>query len=177
MSILAVCARQIEQKDNSKSLSGSLSLYQEAIHLLLPKLQTKNTAVIASCVILCVLEMMSCKFEMSLHESCSLLTYDFRFTKRVEASPRRLCKFVGGSGDQRIRWRGRRGTVLVLRSDGYPNLRLKFGDVLLKQYRCLRSTNLLRRDSHSCRALGLKSRSRLRHQALPQHFKIFRYLR
>ncbi|TVY51040.1 Transcriptional regulatory protein moc3 [Lachnellula cervina] len=59
-SILAVCARQIEQKHNSKSLSESLGLYQEAIHLLLPELQTKNTAVIASCVILCVLEMMSC---------------------------------------------------------------------------------------------------------------------
>jgi len=60
-SILAVCARQIEQKHNSKSLSESLGLYQEAIHLLLPELQTKNTAVIASCVILCVLEMMSCE--------------------------------------------------------------------------------------------------------------------
>lgn len=65
-SILAVCARQIEQKHNSKSLSESLGLYQEAIHLLLPELQTKNTAVIASCVILCVLEMMSCESWRSL---------------------------------------------------------------------------------------------------------------
>jgi len=71
MSILAVCARQIEQKENSKSLSESLGLYQEAIHLLLPELQTKNTAVIASCVILCVLEMMSCKSRICLHPSCS----------------------------------------------------------------------------------------------------------
>jgi hypothetical protein len=47
-------------KENSKSLSESLALYQEAIHLLLSELQTKNAAVIASCVILCVLEMMSC---------------------------------------------------------------------------------------------------------------------
>ncbi|CZR69756.1 related to regulatory protein for the arginine catabolic pathway [Phialocephala subalpina] len=59
-SILALSARQIEMKGNSKSLSESLALYQEAIHLLLPELQTKNAAVIASCVILCVLEMMSC---------------------------------------------------------------------------------------------------------------------
>jgi hypothetical protein len=63
-SILALCARQIERKDNSNSSSESLGLYQEAIHLLLPELQTKDTAVIASCVILCVLEMMSCKFAM-----------------------------------------------------------------------------------------------------------------
>lgn len=59
-SILALSARQIEMKENSKSLSESLALYQEAIHLLLPELQSKNTAVIASCVILCVLEMTSC---------------------------------------------------------------------------------------------------------------------
>jgi hypothetical protein len=61
-SILALCARQIERENNSKSSSESLGLYQEAIHLLLPELQTKNTAVIASSVILCVLEMMSCKY-------------------------------------------------------------------------------------------------------------------
>lgn len=60
-SILALSARQNEMKHRSKSLSESLSLYQQAIHLLLPELQTKDTAVIASCVILCVLEMMSCK--------------------------------------------------------------------------------------------------------------------
>ncbi|RDW91959.1 hypothetical protein BP5796_01353 [Coleophoma crateriformis] len=59
-SILALAARQIERKENSASSSESLALYQEAIHLLLPELQSKNTAVIASCVILCVLEMMSC---------------------------------------------------------------------------------------------------------------------
>ncbi|KAH9214929.1 fungal-specific transcription factor domain-containing protein [Leptodontidium sp. 2 PMI_412] len=59
-SILALSARQIEMKENSKSSSESLALYQEAIHLLLPELQSKDTAVIASCVILCVLEMMSC---------------------------------------------------------------------------------------------------------------------
>jgi hypothetical protein len=60
-SILALSARQNEMKQNSKSLSESLALYQQAIHHLLPELQTKGTAVIASCVILCVLEMMSCK--------------------------------------------------------------------------------------------------------------------
>ncbi|KAL4922364.1 hypothetical protein BDW62DRAFT_197044 [Aspergillus aurantiobrunneus] len=59
-SILALSARQIERKQNEKSQSESLSLYQEAIHLLLPELESKSTPAIASCVILCVLEMLSC---------------------------------------------------------------------------------------------------------------------
>ncbi|KAL2818520.1 fungal-specific transcription factor domain-containing protein [Aspergillus cavernicola] len=59
-SILALSARQMERKQNEKSQSESLSLYQEAIHLLLPELGSKSTPVIASCVILCVLEMLSC---------------------------------------------------------------------------------------------------------------------
>ncbi|OJI98332.1 hypothetical protein ASPVEDRAFT_452516 [Aspergillus versicolor CBS 583.65] len=59
-SILALSARQMERKQNEKSQSESLSLYQEAIHLLLPELESKTTPVIASCVILCVLEMLSC---------------------------------------------------------------------------------------------------------------------
>lgn len=58
--VLALCARQIERKENSSSSSESLGLYQESIHLLLPELHSKTPAVIASCVILCVLEMMSC---------------------------------------------------------------------------------------------------------------------
>ena len=59
-SILALSARQLERQQNEKSQSESLSLYQEAIHLLLPELESKTTPVIASCVILCVLEMLSC---------------------------------------------------------------------------------------------------------------------
>ncbi|KAL4971023.1 transcription factor domain-containing protein [Aspergillus stella-maris] len=59
-SILALSARQIERKQNEKSQSESLSLYQEAIHLLLPELESKSVPAIASCVILCVLEMLSC---------------------------------------------------------------------------------------------------------------------
>jgi hypothetical protein len=59
-SILALSARQMERMDRNQSLSQSLALYQKAIHLLLPNLQLKDSAVIASCVILCVLEMMSC---------------------------------------------------------------------------------------------------------------------
>lgn len=58
-SILALSARQIELKDHSAT-DKSLALYQEAIHLLLPHLPTRSTAVIASCVILCVFEMLSC---------------------------------------------------------------------------------------------------------------------
>ncbi|KAJ4992483.1 Transcriptional regulatory protein moc3-like protein 5 [Stagonosporopsis vannaccii] len=59
-SILALSARQLERKSLAESSSRSLNLYQEAIHHLLPELNTVNTAVIASCVVLCVLEMMSC---------------------------------------------------------------------------------------------------------------------
>ncbi|RFN44457.1 dak2-dihydroxyacetone kinase [Fusarium flagelliforme] len=58
-SMLALSARQLELK-HTLSTSRSLALYQEAIHLLLPHLPTRGTAVIATCVILCVLEMLSC---------------------------------------------------------------------------------------------------------------------
>lgn len=58
-SMLALSARQQELK-HTLSTSRSLALYQEAIHLLLPHLPTRGTAVIATCVILCVLEMLSC---------------------------------------------------------------------------------------------------------------------
>ncbi|OHF00466.1 hypothetical protein CORC01_04216 [Colletotrichum orchidophilum] len=59
-SMLALSARQLELKDKSRPTDQSLALYQEAIHLLLPQLPTRTTAVIASCVVLCVLEMASC---------------------------------------------------------------------------------------------------------------------
>lgn len=58
---MAVSARQLErQRDPDGSPSGSLVLYQQAIQLLVPCLGTRTTAVIASCVVLCVLEMLSC---------------------------------------------------------------------------------------------------------------------
>ncbi|OLN98063.1 Transcriptional regulatory protein moc3-like protein 5 [Colletotrichum chlorophyti] len=59
-SMLALSARQLELKDRSRPTDQSLALYQEAIHLLLPQLSTRTTTVIASCVVLCVLEMASC---------------------------------------------------------------------------------------------------------------------
>ncbi|KAK1762061.1 fungal-specific transcription factor domain-containing protein [Phialemonium atrogriseum] len=59
-SMLALSARQLERKDPSLPTDRSLALYQQAIHLLLPLLHTRTTAVIASCVVLCVLEMLSC---------------------------------------------------------------------------------------------------------------------
>jgi hypothetical protein len=58
-SMLALSARQLELK-HTLPTNRSLALYQEAIHLLLPHLPTRGTAVIATCVILCVLEMLSC---------------------------------------------------------------------------------------------------------------------
>lgn len=62
-SILALSARQLERRDPTRS-SLSLALYQEAIHHLVPQLQTRTTNVVASCVVLCVLEMMSCSPKM-----------------------------------------------------------------------------------------------------------------
>ncbi|KAK5111301.1 hypothetical protein LTR85_012196 [Meristemomyces frigidus] len=59
-SILALSARQIERKEQKLDYSCSLALYQHAIHLLSPLLQRRTTDVLASCVVLCVLEMLSC---------------------------------------------------------------------------------------------------------------------
>jgi hypothetical protein len=59
-SVLALSARQIELKETTLPNDRSLALYHQAIHLLLPHLPTRSTEVIASCVILCVLEMLSC---------------------------------------------------------------------------------------------------------------------
>ena len=61
-SMLALSARQLERKHPERSSSASLALYQEAVHQLVPQLQTKLTDVVASCVVLCVLEMMSCEY-------------------------------------------------------------------------------------------------------------------
>ena len=58
--VLALSARQIELKETTLPNDRSLALYHQAIHLLLPHLPTRSTEVIASCVILCVLEMLSC---------------------------------------------------------------------------------------------------------------------
>lgn len=59
-SLLALSARQLERRYPDRTSEQSLALYQEAIHLLIPQLQARTTAVIASCVVLCVLEMLSC---------------------------------------------------------------------------------------------------------------------
>lgn len=59
-SLLALSARQMERKEQHPDNSCSLALYQHAIHLLSPLLQRRTTAVLASCVVLCVLEMLSC---------------------------------------------------------------------------------------------------------------------
>ncbi|KAI9167921.1 Dihydroxyacetone kinase 2 [Paramyrothecium foliicola] len=62
--MLALSARQLERKFPERSSSVSLALYQEAIHQLIPHLQTKSTEIVASCVVLCVLEMMNCSPQM-----------------------------------------------------------------------------------------------------------------
>lgn len=58
--ILALSARQVERKEQKLDYSCSLALYQHAIHLLSPLLQKRTTEVLASCVVLAVLEMLSC---------------------------------------------------------------------------------------------------------------------
>ncbi|KAK3115017.1 hypothetical protein LTR53_006057 [Teratosphaeriaceae sp. CCFEE 6253] len=58
--ILALSARQMERKSQMVDNSRSLALYQHAIHLLSPALHRRTTAVLASCIVLAVLEMMSC---------------------------------------------------------------------------------------------------------------------
>ncbi|KAI7461440.1 hypothetical protein KC351_g16802 [Hortaea werneckii] len=58
--ILALSARQIERKEKKLDFSCSLALYQHAIHLLSPLLHLRTTEILASCMVLCVLEMLSC---------------------------------------------------------------------------------------------------------------------
>jgi hypothetical protein len=57
--LLAIGARQQERKEKTQSSFDSLELYQEAIRLLTPLLQARDTHVIAACVVLCCLEMFS----------------------------------------------------------------------------------------------------------------------
>ncbi|KAH0284594.1 hypothetical protein KCU62_g8188, partial [Aureobasidium sp. EXF-3399] len=59
LSVLALSARQIERRDPDKPYTESLALYQEAIRLIAAELESMSTEVIGSCVLLCVLEMMS----------------------------------------------------------------------------------------------------------------------
>lgn len=58
--MLSLSARYLETRDKRIPPSLTLALYQHAIQLLLPQLYMRDIAVIASCVILCVLEMFSC---------------------------------------------------------------------------------------------------------------------
>lgn len=59
LSVLALAARQLERMDPNKPYMESLALYHEAIHLITQELRFMQTPLIASCVLLCVLEMMS----------------------------------------------------------------------------------------------------------------------
>jgi len=74
-SILALSARQMERKNQENPYTESLGLYQEAIRLIVEELHTLDVAVIASCVLLCVLEMMSSSPKAwSRHlEGCAML--------------------------------------------------------------------------------------------------------
>ncbi|KAJ5503734.1 hypothetical protein N7463_006608 [Penicillium fimorum] len=59
--ILAISARQMERKEGIQNSFDSLELYQEAIRLLSPLLQMRDAKVVAACVLLCCLEMMSAR--------------------------------------------------------------------------------------------------------------------
>lgn len=59
--ILAISARQMERKNGTRDSFDSLELYQESIRLLSPLLQVQDANVIATCVLLCCLEMMSAR--------------------------------------------------------------------------------------------------------------------
>jgi len=102
-SILALSARHQEKVDEDFSPSVSLSMYQIAIHELLPVMYRRDIEVIASCVILCVLEMLSCTY------ACPYLGWDHltmqRFTESLEASSRWLRFFDTSHGNS---WRQRR---------------------------------------------------------------------
>ncbi|KAH9845140.1 C6 zinc finger protein domain-containing protein [Teratosphaeria destructans] len=58
--ILALSARQIERKERKLDYSCSLALYSHAIHLLSPLLNRRTPEILASCMVLAVLEMLSC---------------------------------------------------------------------------------------------------------------------
>ena len=57
--MLAISARQMERQKKQSGYHDSLQFYQEAIRRLTPNLLVKDPNVMATCVILCVLEMMS----------------------------------------------------------------------------------------------------------------------
>ncbi|KAJ6043293.1 uncharacterized protein N7446_001489 [Penicillium canescens] len=59
--LLAISARQMERKEGIQDSFDSLELYQEAIRLLSPLLQMRDPKVVAACVLLCCLEMMSAR--------------------------------------------------------------------------------------------------------------------
>lgn len=57
--ILAISARQMERQKKLNGDQDSLQLYQESIRSLTPHLLARDPNIMATCVILCVLEMMS----------------------------------------------------------------------------------------------------------------------
>ncbi|KAF7595597.1 hypothetical protein BBP40_005343 [Aspergillus hancockii] len=59
--ILAISARHMERRNNVQDLFDSLELYQVAIRLLSPVLQVRDPKIVAACVLLCCLEMMSAR--------------------------------------------------------------------------------------------------------------------
>lgn len=59
--ILAISARQMERRERICESFDSLELYQHAIRLLSPLLQVSDAKVVAACVVLCCLEMMSAR--------------------------------------------------------------------------------------------------------------------
>ncbi|PWY70321.1 Zn(II)2Cys6 transcription factor [Aspergillus sclerotioniger CBS 115572] len=80
--MLAISARQIERKTGVRNWFDSLELYQEAIRHLSPLLQLRDPKIIAACVLLCCLEMMSARAQdWRRHlEGCAALFESFGIT-------------------------------------------------------------------------------------------------
>lgn len=77
--ILGTSARQMERKKGRRNQFESLELYQEAIKLLAPLLLNRDHIVIPTCVMLCVLEMLSARAQewRSHLEGCASLFGNF----------------------------------------------------------------------------------------------------
>lgn len=73
--VLAVSARHLELQHSGTIGTESIGLYADTVQLLLPTLHTLDTPVIATCVLLCVTEMMSSPSHLCQEslQSCTVL--------------------------------------------------------------------------------------------------------
>jgi hypothetical protein len=82
----------MEHKNNIQGSFDSLELYQEAIRLLSPRLQERDPKIVAACVLLCCLEMMSARAQdWRRHlEGCAAVFEAFDISGLGKGSPQDL---------------------------------------------------------------------------------------